>query len=287
MDGILKNHSHLTVARHLREKIPPSLLIVTISEGEGQGLCSSALRELWRIVKDQIEERSVVVIVISRNSAIWRNASLKFVMQGNQLKDIDAEGMRVITNSKCVAEQIKIDKGENVVMDEPKTERIERQQKMKDIAMDGVKFGKVGKLENCKIYDEMQCRSEEKLCKLILKGLARRKREKHAMLADVEETRKQDVIFIDDITGKELPWHAVRKARELELKYLRDLRVYEKSMRKRLWQNTGSLQWTQNGSTRTKHSRWSPCRSDRECVQESSKVMISQTCMQGLNHWKP
>ena len=32
----------------------------------------------------------------------------------------------------------------------------------------------------------------------------------------------------DDITGKELPWHAVRKACELELKYLRDLGVYEK-----------------------------------------------------------
>ena len=29
-------------------------------------------------------------------------------------------------------------------------------------------------------------------------------------------------------SGKELLWHAVRKARELELKYLRDLGVYEK-----------------------------------------------------------
>ena len=46
------------------------------------------------------------------------------------------------------------------------------------------------------------------------------------MLADVEE-REQDVICFDDITGKELPWHAVRKARELELKYLCDLGVYE------------------------------------------------------------
>ena len=36
------------------------------------------------------------------------------------------------------------------------------------------------------------------------------------------------VICFDDITGKELPWHAVHKARELELKYLRDLGVYEK-----------------------------------------------------------
>ena len=48
------------------------------------------------------------------------------------------------------------------------------------------------------------------------------------MLADVEEEQEQDVICFDDITGKELPWHAVRKAREWELKYLRDLGVYEK-----------------------------------------------------------
>ena len=39
---------------------------------------------------------------------------------------------------------------------------------------------------------------------------------------------KKDKNKIDDITGKELPWRAVRKARELELKYLRDLGVYEK-----------------------------------------------------------
>ena len=51
-----------------------------------------------------------------------------------------------------------------------------------------------------------------------------------SMLADVVE-EGQDVKCFDDITCKELPWHAVRKARELELKYLCDLGVYEKSMR--------------------------------------------------------
>ena len=51
----LKNHSHLTVARHLREKTHPSMLVVTIREGEERGMCSAALRELSRIVKDQIE----------------------------------------------------------------------------------------------------------------------------------------------------------------------------------------------------------------------------------------
>ena len=61
----LKNHSHLTVARHLREKIRPSMLVVTIRDGEERGMCNAALRELWRTIQDQIEERSVVVIVMS------------------------------------------------------------------------------------------------------------------------------------------------------------------------------------------------------------------------------
>ena len=37
-----------------------------------------------------------------------------------------------------------------------------------------------------------------------------------------------NVRCVDDITGKELPWTAVGRAREEELKYLQDLGVYEK-----------------------------------------------------------
>ena len=93
--------------------------------------CDNQGRRRSRIVQRNIERvvenrRSVVVIVMSRNSAIWRKASLKSVMRENQLKYIDSEGMRVITNSKYVAEQVKIDKGENVVMDEPKNWRIRK-----------------------------------------------------------------------------------------------------------------------------------------------------------------
>ena len=47
------------------------------------------------------------------------------------------------------------------------------------------------------------------------------------MWAEVGEEQEQDVICFDDITGKELLWHAVREARKFELKYLRDLGVYE------------------------------------------------------------
>ena len=114
----LKNHSHLTVARHLREKIHPTMLVVTIRENEERGLCSAALRELWRIVQDQIEERCVIVIVMSKRSPIWKRINLKCATRKEQLKYVDAEGMRVITNSQHVAEQIKTDKGENIVMDE-------------------------------------------------------------------------------------------------------------------------------------------------------------------------
>ena len=82
--------------------------------------------------------------------------------------------------------------------------------------MGGVKTGKVGKLEN---DEEMWCRSEEKLCKSIKKA---------SPDATVKDTRcwqkwkkNKNKMSYDDITGKELPWHAVRKARELGLKYLR------------------------------------------------------------------
>ena len=39
----MKNHSHLTVARHLREKIHPSVLVLTIREGEEKGMSSAAM----------------------------------------------------------------------------------------------------------------------------------------------------------------------------------------------------------------------------------------------------
>ena len=158
----LKNHGHLTVARHLREKTHPSMLVVTIREGEERGICSAALRELLRIVKDQIEERSVVVIVMNRESAIWSKASLEIVLQENQLKYVDVEETR------------EHDKVENVVVDGPRVGgfgKVGREQKLKSIVMDvvksgkedkvkgvvmgGVKTGNVGKLDNCKIDEEM------------------------------------------------------------------------------------------------------------------------------------
>ena len=59
----------------------------------------------------------------------------------------------------------------SIVMDGVKSGK---RDKVKNVVMDGVKTGKVGKLENCKIDEEMWSQSEERLCKSIIKGLARR-----------------------------------------------------------------------------------------------------------------
>ena len=109
-----KNHSLLTVARQVRAETHASMLVVTIREGEERDICSAALKELLNIIRDQIEERSVAVIVLNEQSAIWKVASIKTLSRGDQLKYIDVEGTRVIPNNRCVAEQIKSDKVENV-----------------------------------------------------------------------------------------------------------------------------------------------------------------------------
>ena len=69
-----------TVVRHFREQT----LIVTIREGEERGICSAAVKELLNIVKDEIEERSVVVFVLSKGSAIWKGTIMKTLLRGDQ-----------------------------------------------------------------------------------------------------------------------------------------------------------------------------------------------------------
>ena len=44
---------------------------------------------------------------------MWKDASIKTLFRGDQLKYIDVEGKRAVTNNRCVAEQIKSDKAEN------------------------------------------------------------------------------------------------------------------------------------------------------------------------------
>ena len=91
--------------------------------------------------------------------------------------------------------------------------------------MGGVKWD-ILENQNSDINEDMR-HCEGELCKLIIKGFARHHRERDALLATAEEENHRVHCF-DDITGKEHPWCEVRQAQEQELKYLRDLRVYEK-----------------------------------------------------------
>ena len=83
----------------------------------------------------------MVIIVMNRESTIWRRASLKTVIRENKLKYVDVEETRVITNNRCVAEQVQHDKVENVLMDGPKVGEFGKLEKKKlnSIVMDGVK----------------------------------------------------------------------------------------------------------------------------------------------------
>ena len=82
----------------------------------------------------------------------------------------------------------------------------------------------------------------------------RTKVEQDTMLAGAGEEDKFIKCF-DDITGKELPWQAVQHAREQELKYLRELGVYEKVDEHAAVAKCTSPKSTQSGSTLTKHLR--------------------------------
>ena len=119
------------------------MLVVTIREGEERGMCNAALRELLRISKDQMGERSVVVIVLSKRSTIWRKTSMRTLIREEQLRYIDVGEMRVVTNDKHIAEQIKTDKMKSIVMNGV---RSEKENMVKNVVMNGVKRGKVGKL---------------------------------------------------------------------------------------------------------------------------------------------
>ena len=137
----------------MREKIHPTMLVVTIRKDEDRGISSTTLRELWRIINDQIKEQAVVVVGMSKHSVIWRRTELRSVMRENQLKYIDVEEMRVVTNSKHVAEQIRSDRDKCVVMDNQKIKNL------KSTVMDGVNLGKLG---NGKIPKLMRKHAAEK-----------------------------------------------------------------------------------------------------------------------------
>ena len=146
------------------------MLVVTITEGEERGMCIATLRELLRVVRDQIEERDVTIIMSNKESIVWRKTSVKTLLREKQLKDTDVEEMRgdltlsvqgnLLRSKVVMMDGSKVGKfgklvrqpnWKSVVMDGPKVGefgKVGKEQKFKSIVMDGVKIGKVGKLES-------------------------------------------------------------------------------------------------------------------------------------------
>ena len=80
-------------------------MFITFREGEERGNCSAALKEQVKLIRDQVGERSVVVLVRSKESAIWQESSMKAVFRCVQRKNIDVEGMRVVTRHRVKTEK--------------------------------------------------------------------------------------------------------------------------------------------------------------------------------------
>ena len=161
---------------------------------------------------------------------------LKRAMQNWNLKYVDVARspesvLRMFTNSERLANQMKIKeigKVEQLVqkieMGDPKAGKLVRKMEMGD-----PKVGKIG--EVAKLVKKIQMNEPQvgKVWKSVKFGQEEyTKPEEDAMLARVGEESLLLKCF-DDITGKELPWQAVKQAREKELKYLRELGVYEEA----------------------------------------------------------
>ena len=74
--------------------------------------CSAAMRELLRIVKDQIGEKCAVAMMLSRESTIWRRASVKTLLRERERETAEVHrrrGNESRHNDKHIAEQIKSD----------------------------------------------------------------------------------------------------------------------------------------------------------------------------------
>ena len=100
-------------------------------------------------MRDQVESRSVAVLVLHKESATWKESSMNALLRHVQLKSIDVKGMRVVTNNRCVAEQIKCDNVKSVATGGfrfPNFGEVGNSDKSKNVVTDPIKLEKIGKV---------------------------------------------------------------------------------------------------------------------------------------------
>ena len=146
-------------------------------------------------------------------------------------------------------------------------------------------------MENCKSDEGKLSQSEERLCRSIVKVLARRNHERHNVGGCGGRTRiRRHMLRRHHRQGVAV---AVRKARELELKYLRDLGVYVKVDEKEAVQKYGVTPVDTKWVDTDKAFEGEPMQiRSRMCAREFKSddrpdlYATGQTCMQGLLRWR-
>ena len=140
----LKKHCHLTVARHMSEKIQPKLVRCDAQRKVKHEV--STVQQLVNIIEDQGREQSAEVIVWIKESAFWKHTSFTALLRKVHLKCIDVGEQRVITNNRCgVADQIKGGQVENIAKDGVEIKEfgtVGKRAHSKGIVVDAVKIWK-------------------------------------------------------------------------------------------------------------------------------------------------
>ena len=88
------------------------------------------------------------------------------------------------------------------------------------------KLEKLENVEQWKHRDGLTKTTKDKMYRTIVDGFVKQCNGTGVTLNAVGEA-ELNARCVDVVTGKGLPWSAVRRAREEELKYLRDLSLYE------------------------------------------------------------
>ena len=170
---------------------------------------------------------------------------MKTLLRERQLKYIDVEEMRVVKNDQRIAKQIKSDSTLSV-------QGNLFHSKFENFVMNGPEIGELGKVEKLQILKSIVMNGVRSGRGDLVKSVAMNggKSAKFAKLQNCEN---------DDETRSQSEERLVKRNHE---KHTMLANVEEEQEQDVTCQ----------------------CKADHECVRESSKAMIGQTCMQGLPH---
>ena len=114
----MRSHSHLMAAQRLAREDSHQHVDCDDQGSRRTRNLPCDVERAFENCQRPIEEGSVVLIVLSQESAICGEASMETLSHDTQLKNVHVCETRVVTNSRCIAEQFKSDRVEKVVEDD-------------------------------------------------------------------------------------------------------------------------------------------------------------------------